>query len=327
MLRFQDIIGHETQIGALQRALEGDSLHHAQLFVGSEGIGKRSVALALAAAIQCENETRDACGECPNCLCLRDGNHPDVHWVELRSGKKEIGIDQVRELQKQLVLTCLTGSRKVALIDPMAAMNVHAQNALLKTLEEPPNNCALILIANSVGGLLPTVLSRCVRLQFASLGIEQVAAIVEQSQGISKERAKLLATLSHGSLGKALGSEVEELLEGRRECLERLAGLSATDTRGVLNLAEEMGSDRDKSLKFLDWVKAWVRDLVVIQVGGAEATIYNQDLLGELRRKAAEQRVQDTASVLTEIDRAIGAIRRNYNRRLVLEGFIPKLLS
>lgn len=327
MLRFQDIIGHETQIEVLRRALEGDTLHHAQLFVGPEGIGKRSIAVALTAAIQCEQETRDACGECPNCLCLRDGNHPDVHWLELRSGKKEIGIEQVRELQKQLVLKCLTGSRKVALIDPVGVMNVHAQNALLKTLEEPPNNCVLILIATSVGGLLPTVLSRCVRLQFAGLGIEQVAAIVAQRQGIAKERARLLATLSHGSLGKALGGEMEELLERRRECLERLAGVSATDTRAVLALAEEMASDRDKSLKFLDWVKAWVRDLVVVQVGGPEATVYNQDLLEQLRRTAVGQRVQDTASVLTEIDRAIGAIGRNYNRRLVLEGLIPKIVG
>ena len=327
MLRFQDILGHDTQIDALQRALEGDSLHHAQLFVGPEGIGKRSVALALAAAIQCENATRDACGECPNCLCLRDGNHPDVHWLELRTGKKEIGIDQVRELQKRLVLTCLTGSRKVALVEPLTVMNVHAQNALLKTLEEPPNNCVLILIANSVGGILPTVLSRCVRLQFTSLGIDQVAAIVAERKGISRARAQLLATLSHGSLGTALNGDEEGLLERRRACLERLADLSPQDTRGVLALAEEMGSDREKSLEFLDWTKAWIRDLVVVQVRGAEAKVYNQDLLEHLQRKAAERRVQDTASMLTEIDRATGAIRRNFNRRLVLEGFIPKLLS
>jgi len=327
MLYFQDIVGHKSQIEVLQRALERDSLHHAQLFVGPEGIGKRTVALALAAAIQCQNGTRNACGECPNCLCIRDGNHPDVHWVELRTGKKEIGIDQVRELQKHLVLKCLTGSRKVALVDPVTVMNVHAQNALLKTLEEPPNNCVLILIADSTGGLLPTVLSRCTRLQFTGLGVEQVAAIVEQRKGISRERAQLLASLSYGSLGRALDSDEEELLDRRRACLERLAALSPGDTHGVLALAEEMGSDRDQSLIFLEWVKAWVRDLVVVQVAGPEAGVHNRDLLEELRRKARERRVQDTASVLTEIDKATGAIRRNYNRRLVLEGFIPKLLS
>jgi len=327
MLRFQDIIGHETQIEVLQRALRFDRLHHALLFVGPEGVGKRTIALALAAAIGCEGGSGEACGECSNCLRVRGGNHPDVHWVELRSGKKEIGIDQIRELQQHLVLKCLSGPRKVALIDPLTGMNPYAQNALLKTLEEPPNNCVLILIANSLGAILPTVLSRCMRLQFAGLGVEQVATIVEQRKGISTERALLLASLSHGSLGKALASDEDELLDRRRECLERLSGLSHDDTRGILALAEEMATDREKSLKFLEWATGWLRDIVLLQAAGSGAHVHNRDLLQELTAAASKRRVQDTAAVLTDIDRAARAIRRNYNRRLVLEGFIPRLLG
>lgn len=327
LLRFQDIVGHTEKIEVLQRALRTGRLHHALLFVGPEGVGKRTVALALAAAIGCEGATGEACGECGSCLRIRGGNHPDVHWVEPRSGKKEIGIDQVRELQKHLTLKCLSGPRKVALIDPVTRMNPHAQNALLKTLEEPPGNCLLLLIAESLGAILPTVLSRCMRLKFAGLGIEQVAAIVAQRKGMSSERAELLASLSHGSLGKALAGDEHELLDARRQCLARLSALSARDTRGILSLAEEMAGDADTSLKFLEWARGWLRDIVLLQAAGAEARIYNRDLLAELTVAAAERRVQETAGVLTDIDRAVRAIRRNYNRRLVLEGFISRLLG
>jgi len=96
--------------------------------------------------------------------------------------------------------------------------------------------------------------------------------------------------------------------------------------RGILALAEEMGSDREKSLKFLDWVKGWLRDIVLLQVAGSRAQVHNRDLLSQIAGEALERRVQDTAPVLTDIDRAARAIRRNYNRRLVLEGVIPKLL-
>ncbi|MCY4438880.1 MAG: DNA polymerase III subunit delta', partial [Deltaproteobacteria bacterium] len=161
MLRFQDIIGHQGQIELLRRAVDRDRLHHAYIFVGPEGTGKRTVATALAAAIQCQAGDGDACGECPSCLCIRDGNHADLHWLEQRKGKRDITIEQVRELQKQLVLRRFTGRKKIAIIDPLTLVNLHAQNALLKTLEEPPEDSLLILIAESTGDVLPTVLSRC----------------------------------------------------------------------------------------------------------------------------------------------------------------------
>ena len=327
MLRFQDIIGHQGQIELLRRAVDRDRLHHAYLFVGPEGTGKRTVATALAAAIQCETGAGDACGECPSCLCIRDGNHADVHWLEQRKGKRDITIEQVRELQRQLVLHRFTGIKKIAIIDPLTLVNLHAQNALLKTLEEPPDHSLLILIAESTGGVLPTVLSRCLRLQFFPLAVEQVAAILTRRRGLPEDRALLLAALSYGSLGTALESDEAELLDQRQDCIRRLAALSSDDMRGITALAEEMGSDREKALKFLDWVKGWLRDVMVLQVTGSTATVYNRDLLEQLQQAAACSRVQQSTSALAEIDNVTRAIHRNYNRRMVLEGFIPRLLN
>ena len=327
MLRFQDIVGHQGQIELLRRAVRRDRLHHAYLFVGPEGAGKRAVATALAAAVQCPEGAGDACGECPSCRCIDDRNHPDVHWLEQRKGKRDITIEQVRELQRELVLHRFNGKKKIAVIDPLTLLNLHAQNALLKTLEEPPGDSLLLLIADSTGGVLPTVLSRCLRLRFSPLTVEQAAAVVARLRDVPEDRALLLAALGYGSLGKALAGDEAEMLEERRECFRRLAVLSSGDVRGITALAEEMGGDREKALRFLDWVKGWLRDIMVLQVTGSAPAVYNRDLLEDLRSAAAERRVQQSTAALAEIDGVTRAIHRNYNRRMVLEGFIPMLLN
>lgn len=326
-LRFQDIVGHESQVEVLRRALDRDRLHHAYLFVGPEGTGKRTVATALTAAVQCAEGQGDSCGACPSCLSISRGNHPDVHWLEQRKGKRDITIEQVRELQRQLVLRRLTGARKVAVIDPATSMNLHAQNALLKTLEEPPESSLLLLIAGSTGGLLPTVLSRCLRLRFSPLAIEQAAAAVARRLGIPEDNALVRAALGRGSLGKALAEDDADRLARRRACFERLAALSSDDVRGITALAEEMGGEQEKCLEFLDWVKGWWRDVMVLQATDSTATLYNRDLLERLRPLAAKRRAQDSAAALADVDDAARAVRRNLNRRMVLEGFLGRLLS
>ena len=326
MLRFQDIVGHQGQIELLQRAVRRDRLHHAYLFVGPEGAGKRAVATALAAAVQCPEAAGDPCGECPSCRCIDDRNHPDVHWLEPRKGKRDITIEQVRELQRELALHRFSGKKKIALIDPLTLLNLHAQNALLKTLEEPPGDSLLLLIADSTGGVLPTVLSRCLRLRFSPLTVEQAAAVVARRKDLPEDRALLLAALGYGSLGKALAGDEAEILE-RRECIRRLAGLSSEDMRGITALAEEMGGDREKALRFLDWVRGWLRDVMVLQVTGSTSGVYNRDVLEQLQHAAADSRVQQWTAALAEIDNVARSIHRNYNRRMVLEGFIPMLLN
>lgn len=327
MLRFRDIVGHQGPIELLQRAVRRDRLHHAYIFVGPEGTGKRTVATALTGAVQCSTGGGDACGECPSCRCIDDRNHPDVHWVEQRKGKRDITIEQVRELQRDLVLHRFSGTKKIAIIGPLTRMNLHAQNALLKTLEEPSDHTLLILIADSTGGILPTVLSRCLRLRFAPLTVEQVAVVVARRKDVAEDRALLLAALGYGSPGKTFAGDDAKMLDERQEHFRRLAAVSADDMRGIMTLADEMGADREKSLRFLELVKGWLRDIMVLQVTGSTSGVYNRDLLEHLQRMAGRRRVQETTAALVEIDRVTRAIHRNFNRRMVLEGFIPMLLD
>src|SRR5262245_12389860 len=135
---FAQIVGHSKQLETLRLALAHGRLHHAYLFVGAAGLGKKTIGLSLAKAIHCSGASGDFCGECADCARIQDGNHPDVRLIEPLAGKKEISIQQIRELEKELNLRSFSGNKKIVILDPATLMNLSAQNALLKTLEEPP---------------------------------------------------------------------------------------------------------------------------------------------------------------------------------------------
>src|SRR3990172_13138526 len=166
-MTFSDIVGHQKQLATLRWALEKDRLHHAYFFLGPEGVGKRTVALSWARAIQCRERDYDSCGGCANCHQVQSGNHPDVRVVAPLARKKEISIQQVRELERELNYRAFSGRKKIALVDPSSLINFSAQNALLQPLKNPQKESLLILLSTSTGAVLPTLLSRCLRLSFS----------------------------------------------------------------------------------------------------------------------------------------------------------------
>ena len=323
---FSNIIGHEKQLKSLRWALEKDRLHHAYLFVGPEGVGKRTVALSLAMAIQCREKVGDSCGGCADCAQVQGGNHPDVRVVGPLTGKKEIAIQQVRELEKELSYRAFSGRKKIAVVDPAFLMNFSAQNALLKTLEEPPKNSLLILVSTSTGGLLPTLLSRCLRLSFAPLPTEMVAAFLATQKGLEREAAELLAAMSMGSLGRAVSPEMKELVQKRGVWAERISSLVPGDCRGWMALAEQLASVREESLKFLEWVEGWYRDVLIYRVTGSSRGISNFDMEQNMKRQANRLSVERILCLFSQAIETETSIRRNVNRRMALENFLMQIV-
>jgi len=326
-MAFSDVLGHERQVEMLRRALERNRLHHAYLFVGPDGVGKGTVALSLALAIHCTRGDHDFCGQCENCHRIRDGNHPDVRVIAPEANKREISIQQMRGLQRLLEFRSYSGKKKVAIIDPAHQMNYHAQNSLLKTLEDPPGDALIILVANSTGSLLSTVLSRCLRLYFAFLPVGDVAGFLVRQQGTPQDQATVLAVLTRGSLGVALASDAGELLDERNQWIERFSSLSRGDYRGLVSLAEEMARDREKALRSLQWVREWYRDILIQQTTGSAGEMKNSDLVHKIRDAASKQSLNHTLSVLSQMSDVAGKLQRNYNRRLVLEDFFIRVVA
>jgi DNA polymerase-3 subunit delta' len=215
MIRFRDILGHASAIAQIQSALAADRLPHGMIFAGPAGVGKATAAAALAGAFLCANPNgADACGKCESCVAMSSGSHPDFHVIvkEMarlhdRSGASkatQISVDVVRfELAAHAARKTLLGRGKVFVVEQAELMSVPAQNALLKTLEEPAGRTLIVLIAASAGDLLPTIRSRCQSVVFSPLG-ENLVREQLQRGGVDHAAAAEAARLADGSLGMAL---------------------------------------------------------------------------------------------------------------------------
>ena len=318
-MALSEIIGHEKQLETLRSALTRGRLHHAYLFVGPEGVGKRMVALSLARAIHCSDQPGDFCGQCANCARIQAGNHPDVRIIGPLQDKKEISIQQIREIEKELNFRSFSGGRKIAIIDPATLMNLAAQNALLKTLEEPPQDSVLILIASNSGGLLPTLRSRCLRLSFSPLRRDLLAGFLA-AKGMNPETANFLAAISGGSPGAAMNIDIEELREKRQLWSGMLSALKAGGYRAATGAAEALASNKEETSKFLQWAETWYRDLLIHTVTQNSGDIVNLDLSAQIEEHAAHGEVEHLLSLLAQTSAAGAQIQRNFNRRMVLEG-------
>jgi DNA polymerase-3 subunit delta' len=315
-MNFSSIIGHDRPVGILKRALANDTLAHAYLFAGEPGIGKRTTALALAAALNCAAPGPDGgCGSCAACRKVAAGTHPDVFVVmpesedeqylatlskkESVKASRDIKIEQVRQAQDRLSLKAFEGRRKVLIIDDAETMNVASSNAFLKTLEEPPGDSLIILVTAMPQGLLDTIRSRCQTVAFQPLARGTLAAVLQEKRGLSGEDARFLAALSRGSFGRALEMDVDEEKRTREEVTEVLGGLGRLRRDEVLAMAEGIAKDRDGFERLLDIGIEWVRDLLVFHLtGDARLLVYTGGL--ERLRSSAQQVV--LPAVLRDLD-------------------------
>jgi DNA polymerase-3 subunit delta' len=294
---FRDILGQERVQYYLKTAWRRGRLAHAYLFLGPDGVGKASVARALAAVLNCTNllPEDDACGECPSCRRFKAGTHPDFLVLAPEEGKNQIKIEYVREFRKLLAYPPLGGGWRVTLIKPaegLTAQSDAAANALLKTLEEPPARNLLILAAAVEGDLLPTVVSRCQKLAFSPLPEALIAQELECRRNFEPDRAALLAALCGGSLGQALAMDPEEMLNQRRQALADLEQLGQGSVSAILDWARRLAKVRpDKSHPELDHFLAlaqlWYRDLLLHHFKAPARMLAHGDLREDLEKAAA----------------------------------------
>lgn len=275
----------------------------------------------------------DPCGACTPCRKIAKGVHPDVLLLEEertmakagrweprggRAPSKDIVVDQVRDMvDRRLALRRFEGRTRVVIVDPADAMNHQAQNALLKTLEEPPDDTALVLVASAPDALLPTIRSRCLRVPFAPLPDGLVASRLE-AEGRSPERARLAAALSGGSLGRALELD-DEALEARRAAVEAAAGLPPGDAGAWIAYARAQGEDREAARETCELLLVWLRDVLVQQAAGGQARPALADLAGAAGAAAAALTPAEVLRRVGRVRQALAALRQNAGPALALE--------
>ncbi len=335
-MSFRDVLGHGARLAELRRALAEDRLPHALLFTGKRGVGKRRVADALAAARLCEAGGDDACGACGSCRAVAHGNHADVEVVVREPGKRDVGIEQVRVLSERLFRKGYGGRGKVAIVDDADRLTTQAQNAFLKTLEEPPPGTTLVLVSSNAERLLPTVRSRCSIHRFGSLSDADLEAFAERA-GLAPIAVPL--SLAHGAPGNLLLLSAPDVERVRREAVrfalrpgavspfdfaaELLEHADGAAREGDEATPEELRERvRDRLRVYLRLVAAAFRDLRVLSLGLEHAPLLHSDCDEPLRAAAAAapgdapERFEAAVDIC---DAAVLDLRGNVDRALLLE--------
>jgi len=319
---FADITGHEQIVEVFRRSVRSGKISHSYIFEGIPGCGRRTTALALIQAIFCREVDDDACGVCPSCRKIAGGNHADIHFVEPLPDKRDISIDQLREIQRELSLRPYEAPRKACILEPAERMSVNAANSLLKTLEEPPGNAIIILLSENADMLLPTIRSRCQLIRFSPLSPEHVRQLLI-STGIAPDAADVLAPLSEGSMQRA-GELDNDTLSARRDVLvSHMSALNIGKIASVFDSAEELAGNRDETLASLDLLLSFARDTVYLHAGSTD--IVNTSIRPALEAFAARCTLEGALQILGAITETRRAVQRNANNKLALDCLFMKM--
>lgn len=313
---FADIVGHDRIIEVLKRSLRSGKTAHSYLFEGIAGCGRKKTALALVQALFCTVLPDDACGTCPSCRKIDGGNHPDIHLIAPLPDKRDISIEQLRDMQHIVSLRPYEAPRKVCIIEPAERMSVSAANSLLKTLEEPPGNALIILLTENAGMLLPTVRSRCQLIRFAPLSPEHLLSLLERD-GMASETAALVAPMAGGSMQRARELDNEALTARREAVLSRVEQLNIHRIASVFDAAEELSGNRDATLELLDMLLSFFRDAV--HLGAGNGDIVNRSLRPAIEAIATRRSFPRNLELLERIYDTRRDVQRNANPKLALD--------
>ena len=321
------VIGQARAVSLLQQSLKAGTLAHAYLLVGPQHVGKMTLAINLAQALNCE-ATERPCLECKSCKKIAAGTHADVRVIGLAQNDDEaeaklISIDQIKEILHSANLPPFEGKHKLFIIDGAELLSTEAGNCLLKTLEEPVEKVTFILLTTNEKLLLSTVISRCQRLELPPLSITKETTALMESKGIEPERARLLAGLSHGCPGWALSAAGDaHTLQHHHQEVNRLVDIIKADYEErfdyVGQLAARFSQNRGAIYEVLNlWLDYW-RDLLLVKLGGHDM-ITNIDRKNELIEMAGGYRLAQIREYIESIRAAGEQLRQNVNARLALE--------
>jgi DNA polymerase-3 subunit delta' len=326
---FRTLAGHRRLLELTARAAERGSLPPSLIFAGPDGVGKRLAAVALAQLFNCASpiagsadEAPDACGACGPCRRIARGVFADVLLIE-PGDTGSIKVEQARQAIERSAYRPFEGRRRVVIVDDADAMEASAQNALLKTLEEPPAASTFVLVTSRPDLLLPTVRSRCQHLRFGRLSPSEVAAVLMKDHDFSEPEAHAAAALAEGSVGQALEGD-SEAYAGAREAAEALLRYAATAATPAQRLAaaKALGGDRvdrDELSRRLRLVSSMLRDLGVLLSRADERTLANADMTAALQRLARSYDGERTVRAFSAVDRALLALDRNASPKIVAD--------
>ena len=319
MTTFRDVVGHESIIGHFKSSIEQGKVAHAYLIHGEKGTGKKMLAGLFAKTLQCEAGGKDPCGTCRSCIQCDSGNQPDIIWVT-HEKPTVISVDDIREqVNNDIIIKPYSSRYKIYIIPEAELMNPQAQNALLKTIEEPPEYAIIMLLTNNLDKMLPTILSRCITLNLKPVGELDMMEYLSR-MGIPQAKAKFCVGFAFGNLGKAVRlATSEEYNEIKHDCVQILKDINRMEIYDLIDAVKKMSKYKLDIYDYLDIMMMWYRDILMLKVSGSPDKLLFKEEYATLKQQANYISYEGIENVLKALDKVKVRLEANVNFDIAME--------
>ena len=320
MAGFSDIIGHNQIIDHLKNAIRMEKISHAYILNGENNSGKMMLAEAFAMALQCEEHGDEPCMECRSCRQAKEHNNPDIIYVS-HEKPNIISVDDIRQqLNNDIVIKPYSSKYKIYIVDEAEKMNVQAQNALLKTIEEPPAYGIILLLTTNADSFLPTILSRCITLNLKSVNEELIKSHLMKQYHIPDYQADVCAAFAQGNVGKAIQlAASDEFNELKSFTLSVVKKLDELDLYELNQLIKQIGEIKPKIQEYFDLLTLWFRDVLYMKATGDVNNLIFKDEVYDIKKQATKRSYAGIETILQALEQSRVRLNANVNFDLVIE--------
>lgn len=320
MAGFQDILGHEQIIEHLQNAIKTDKVSHAYILDGPDMSGKKMIADAFAMTLECEKKGTEPCMECHSCKQALGKNQPDIIYLQ-HEKTNTISVDDIRsQINNDIGVKPYSSPYKVYIVDEAEKMNVQAQNALLKTIEEPPAYAVILLLTNNAEIFLPTILSRCVRLSLKAVPDEKIKAYLMENYEVPDYKADVCVAFAQGNVGKAIElAESEDFNEIKNSALQLIKRLDDIELYEMTEAVKQISNYKLKINDYFDLIMIWYRDVLLYKATADVNKLIFKEEVYEIKKEASRSSYGGIENILEALEKAKIRLNANVNFDLVIE--------
>lgn len=322
MSGFKDVVGHNNIIKYIENAVKADAVSHAYILNGERGSGKKMLANLFAMSLQCEDreEDGDACGKCRSCRQALSGNQPDIIRVS-HEKPSTISVDDIRQqVNNDIVIKPYSSRYKVYIIPDADMLSVQAQNALLKTIEEPPEYAVILLLTENAETLLPTIRSRCVMMKLRNIKDQLVKKYLMEQMEIPDYKADVCVAFAQGNMGKAIMLATSEYFnEIKEEAVHLLRNINEMDVSELMEAVKKCMTFKLEINDYLDVIAIWYRDVLLYKATKNVDRVVFSDQLRYIKERASKSSYEGIENILEALEKAKGRLKANVNFELTME--------
>lgn len=317
---FKDVVGHKSIIKYIQNAAREDKVSHAYIINGDRGSGKKMLSKLFAMTLLCERSDQEPCNECHSCIQAESGNHPDIIMVS-HEKPNSIGVDDIREqVNNTIDIKPYKGPYKIYIIPQADMMTAQAQNALLKTIEEPPSYAVIMLLTENADMLLPTINSRCVMLKLRNIKDVLIRKYLMERLKVPDYKADICTAFAQGNMGRAIMlAESEHFNEIREEALHLLQHIHDMELSEVTEAVSRVSEYKIEITDYLDIIMIWYRDVLLYKATLDTEKVVLKDQIKYMKEQARKSSYEGIELILEGLEKAKARLRANVNFELVME--------